>query len=51
MSEETVEIGEEILEEEEEKEDEEGSRDWGKVGIAMLFFLFIVIGYYIIQAL
>jgi cytochrome c-type biogenesis protein CcmH/NrfG len=52
MSEETVEIGEEILEEEEEEEeDEEGSRDWGKVGIAMLFFLFIVIGYYIIQAL
>lgn len=53
MSEETVEIGEENLEEEEEEEeeDEEGSRDWGKVGIAMLFFLFIVIGYYIIQAL
>ncbi len=50
MSEETVEIGEEILEEYEE-EDEEGSREWGKVGIAMLFFLFIVIGYYIIQAL
>jgi hypothetical protein len=46
MSEETAEIDEEILEEE-----EEGSRDWGKVGIAMLFFLLIVIGYYVIQAL
>jgi cytochrome c-type biogenesis protein CcmH/NrfG len=51
MSEETTEIDEEILEEEEEEEEEEGSRDWGKVGIAMLFFLLIVIGYYVIQAL
>ncbi|MHA1201622.1 MAG: hypothetical protein ACTSQ4_03775 [Candidatus Heimdallarchaeaceae archaeon] len=51
MSEEIVEIDEEFLEEDEEDEDEEGSRDWGKVGIVMLFFLIIVIGYYIIQAL
>ncbi|MCK5304105.1 MAG: hypothetical protein ACTSUP_04040 [Candidatus Heimdallarchaeaceae archaeon] len=51
MSEKTVEIDEEFLEEDEEDEDEEGSRDWGKVGIVMLFFLFVVIGYYIIQAL
>jgi cytochrome c-type biogenesis protein CcmH/NrfG len=51
MSEETAEIDEEILEEYEEEEEEEGSRDWGKVGIAMLFFLLIVIGYYVIQAL
>ncbi len=49
MSEKTVEIDEEFLEEDEE--DEEGSRDWGKVGIVMLFFLVVVIGYYIIQAL
>lgn len=48
MSEKTVEIDEEFLEEDEE---DEGSRDWGKVGIVMLFFLFVVIGYYIIQAL
>ncbi|MCK4895731.1 MAG: hypothetical protein KAS47_02925 [Candidatus Heimdallarchaeota archaeon] len=51
MSEETVETDEEFLEEDEEEEDEEDSRDWGKVGLAMLFFLVVVIGYYIIQAL
>jgi len=51
MSEETVEIVEEVLEEDEEYEDEEGSRDWGKIGLAILFFLLVVIGYYIIQAL
>lgn len=51
MSEETVETDEEFLEEDEKYEDEEGSRDWGKVGIAMLFFLLVIIGYYIIQAL
>ncbi len=51
MSKETVEIDEEDLEEEEEYAEEEGSRDWGKVGLVMLFFLLIVIGYYIITAL
>ncbi len=51
MPEETVEIDEGVLEEDEEDEDEEGSRDWGKLGLAVLFFLFVVIGYYIIQAL
>lgn len=49
MSEETVETDEEFLEEDEEYEEE--SRGWGKVGLAMLFFLIVVIGYYIIQAL
>ena len=49
MLEETVEIDKEFLEEEEEEE--EGSRDWGKVGIVVMFFLVVVIGYYIIQAL
>ncbi|MHA1345072.1 MAG: hypothetical protein ACTSVO_12795 [Candidatus Heimdallarchaeaceae archaeon] len=52
MSEDTAEKDEEFLEEEEDDdEEEEGSRDWGKVGLAMLFFLVVVIGYYIIQAL
>ena len=51
MSEETSVTDEEFLEEDEGYEDEEGSRDWGKVGLAMLFFLLVVIGYYIIQAL
>ena len=51
MSEETAEIDKELLEEDEEYEKEEGSRDWGKVGIVMVFFLVVVIGYYIIQAL
>lgn len=51
MSEDTAEKDEEVLEEEEDDEEEEGSRDWGKVGLAMLFFLVVVIGYYIIQAL
>ncbi|MBY8999418.1 MAG: hypothetical protein KGD64_00725 [Candidatus Heimdallarchaeota archaeon] len=49
MSEETLELDEEFLEEEEEEEEE--SRDWGKIGIAMLFFLVVIIGYYIVQAL
>ena len=49
MPEETLESDEEFLEEEEEEEEE--SRDWGKIGIAMLFFLVVIIGYYIIQGL
>ena len=51
MPEETVEIDKEFLEEDEEYEEEESSRDWGKVGIVIAFFLVVVIGYYIIQAL
>ena len=49
MSEDTVNTDEEILEEEEDYEEE--PRDWGKIGIAALFFLIVVIGYYVISAL
>lgn len=50
MADETNHTEEEIAEDSEEDLEEE-PRDWGKIGIAVLFFLIVIIGYYVLQAI